>query len=841
MSVRLGFKPIFFKLRNLKWVEITDSLKGFLQKKQEAIGLWINQKKYKDPKELRKLSMGSLVMLLLLGFWFSIPGTLFQKPTSWVLEGSKGELLGASLAADHQWRFPPGKKLPQKFKDALVHFEDKRFYHHPGVDIFSIIRAVQQNFKYHKIKSGGSTITMQVIRLYRQKPRTYLEKIWEIILAIRLELSYSKEEILQLYADNAPFGSNIVGLEAASWRYFGRSAENLSWAESCVLAVLPNNPNWVRPGKNQFLLEEKRNQVLASLKKDKIISSETYSLAKEEPLPGKPHELPNLAPHLLEFSKKQTSISGKTSTLIHSTLHTDLQIQVNELLQQEINRLNANYIHNAAILVLDIESGSVMAYAGNIVRNHIPDFEQDVDVIQSPRSPGSTLKPLLYASMIQEGYLLPHSLVADIPTNFAGYTPQNFDLGYDGAVPASKALSRSLNVPAVRMLYDYTYPHFYDQLKKLGFTTLNHPADFYGLSLILGGEEIKLWDLCGVYASLARTLNHSKNHPGLFNKDDFHPPIFSKDEMEHYIHKSPELTKERILGASSIWYTFQAMEEVQRPGDESFWRNWSSSQRIAWKTGTSFGFRDAWAIGLNSRFVVGVWVGNTTGEGRPGILGIRAAAPILFSVFRHIPSSPWFSFPDKESIGIKVCKLSGFKAGEYCTETQIMDLPIESNRAPICPFHLLEHFNADKTYRINADCPGANTMVHEPWFVLPPTMEWFYKLKNPFYKTLPPLFPGCPNGVEENSPIGMIYPDNMAKIYLPIDIDGKRGKVVFKASQRGNSGILFWHLDKEYIGSTNRFHEMALSPAVGHHILTLEDQQGNTFQRSFDIIEPKNN
>lgn len=819
-------------------------IREFYRYKIQKVKTWIREKKYQEPREIRRIALGLILLLILIGFWFSIPRTLFQKPTCWVLEASNGELLGARLAADHQWRFPPGKKIPLKFKEALVHFEDKRFYHHPGVDIFSLFRAIRQNWQYHKIKSGGSTLTMQVIRLYRQKPRTYLEKFWEIILAIRLELSYSKEEILQLYADNAPFGSNIVGLEAASWRYFGRSPENLSWSESCVLAVLPNNPNWVRPGKNSFLLEEKRNQVLAFLKKDKIISPETYTLALQEPLPGKPHELPDQAPHLLEFCiKRNKGLAGdkeRNSTLIHSTLEPGLQTQVNEILQDRIPILNANYIHNAAVLVLDIETGAVLAYAGNIVRNQIPNYESDVDVIQAPRSPGSTLKPLLYASMLQEGLILPHSLVPDIPTNFAGYTPQNFDLGYDGAVPASSALSRSLNVPAVRMLYDYSYPRFYDQLKKLGITTLNQPADFYGLSLILGGEEVKLWDLCGVYASMARTLNHSKLHPGEYEKNDFHEPIYSQEAENQVKHQGPELSKGGILGANSIWYTFQAMEEVQRPGDESLWRSWSSSQRIAWKTGTSFGFRDAWAIGLNSRYVVGVWVGNTTGEGRPGILGIRAAAPILFSVFRHLGSSTWFLFPEKESVYTRVCNLSGYKAGEYCTETQFLPLSPGASRSPLCPFHHLEHLTADKAYRINADCPGASSMIHEPWFVLPPTMEWFYRARNPFYKPLPPILPACPNGTDDNSPLGMIYPDNNAKIYIPIDMDGKRGKVVFKAVQRGNSGRIYWNMDQEYMGTTQRFHEMALSPSVGTHILTLEDEKGNTFQRVFEIIEPAN-
>jgi len=827
-------------------------MKGFWNRGREKFSAlpgkienWFKEKPYKEPKEIRKWGFRGFFLGLLVIFWFSLPGTLFHNPVSLVLEGSKGELLGASLAADHQWRFPPGSKVPDKFKQAIIQFEDKRFFHHPGVDPFSLYRALRQNLSAGKVRSGGSTLTMQVIRLYRQKPRTYLEKIWEMILALRLELSHSKEEILSLYAENAPFGSNIVGLEAASWRYFGRNPDNLSWAESCTLAVLPNNPNWVRPGKNKSQLEKKRDQLLLSLKKSHIISPETYQLSIEEPLPGKPKELPALAPHLLEFVKRQRNQGEKESekaidSRVQTPIQSHLQEQVNQILNQQIPVLQANYIHNAAVLVLDVETGGTLAYMGNINQAGKPEMESDVDVIQAPRSPGSTLKPLLYGSMLQDGNLLPHSLVADIPTNFAGYTPQNYDLTYDGAVPASRALSRSLNVPAVRMLYQYTYPRFYDQLKRYGIRTLHHPADFYGLSLILGGEEVTLWDLCGVYGSLARTLNHAHVHPGQYEKEDFHGPEYSLKSIERRKKKGKDLSRESPVGSTSIWYTFQAMEEVQRPGDESLWRDWSSSQRIAWKTGTSFGYRDAWAIGITPKYIVGVWVGNTTGEGRPGILGIRAAAPILFQVFHHLPSGPWFPFPEKESVMGKVCVKSGYRAGEYCDETKLMALPPSYSRSPICPFHQLAHVNPEKTYRINADCPGADKMMHTSWFVLPPTMEWFYRAKNPFYIPLPPLFPGCPNQADESSPLGMIYPDENAKIYVPIELNGTRGKVVFKAVQRGNQGTLFWHLDKIFLGKTNRFHELALDPGVGVHILTLEDSHGNTFERKFEILEPKN-
>ncbi|MFD2144036.1 transglycosylase domain-containing protein [Mucilaginibacter antarcticus] len=314
------------------------------------------------------------------------------------------------------------------------------------------------------MSSGGSTLTMQVIRLSTRHKRNFWNKLLEMVQALRLEITHSKKEIIALYASNAPFGSNVVGLDAASWRYFGRGPDKLSWGEMASLAVLPNAPSLVHPGKNRLTLLRKRNALLDKMYRAKIIDSITCLLSKLEPVPDKPVALPNLAPHLL-----QRIVAGKeltNDTRVNSTVRSTLQTQVSQILERHHQRLKANHINNIAAIVLDVEHGSVLAYVGNI--NHPEDklMESDVDVINAPRSPGSTLKPLLYAAMLRDGFLLPNSLVPDIPTQIAGYQPENFDLGYDGAVPASKALARSLNVPAVKMLQQYKYERFYDLLKK---------------------------------------------------------------------------------------------------------------------------------------------------------------------------------------------------------------------------------------------------------------------------------------------------------------------------------------------------------------------------------------
>ncbi|MDB5157396.1 MAG: penicillin-binding protein [Mucilaginibacter sp.] len=780
-----------------------------------------------------RIGVIAVAVVLFILFWFCIPKHLFNKPTSFIIDDDKGQLLGASIAADGQWRFPYDTIVPEKFKQCIIAFEDKRFERHPGIDVLAFTRAIRQNIKAGHITSGGSTLTMQVIRLASNHKRTFFNKLLEMVMALRLELTYSKQEILALYASNAPFGSNVVGIDAASWRYFGRSPDKLSWGEMAAMAVLPNSPTLVHPGKNRFILLRKRNQLLDKLNSSGIIDKNTAALAKLEPMPDKPVPLPQQAPHLLERFKNDYQATGQQgSTRITTTIKAELQQQVNEIIERHHQVLKANHINNIAAIVLDVQSGATLAYAGNI--NHPEDtlMESNVDVIAAPRSPGSTLKPMLYASMLHDGYLLPNSLMPDIPTQIAGYHPENFDLGYDGAVPASMALARSLNVPAVKMLQKYKYERFYDFLKKTGITTYKKPADFYGLSLILGGCENTLWEMAGTYADMARVLNNYKNYKGKYNPADYHPPVYTRA-----VATKPQLEKTGLLDAGSIYYTLQAMEEVMRPGEEMLWQQFGSTQRVAWKTGTSFGFRDGWAIGITPKYVVGVWVGNTDGEGRPGLTGINTAAPALFEIFRLLPvTRDWFDMPTGEMVRVKVCHESGYRAGEYCTNTDDMWIPVSGLKSPVCPYHQLVHLDKTEKWQVNSDCVPPDQIVNKSWFILPPAMEYYYRTKNYQYKTLPPFRNDC-TPTEKVSPMEVIYPKDGAKIYIPLEVDGSRGRMICNVAHRQPGTKIFWHLDDQYIGVTVDFHQMALNPPPGNHVLTLVDNKGNTINVSFTILD----
>lgn len=786
--------------------------------------------------KLRAILISDLVCgVLLLAFLFALPSKLFVSPTSYVVEASNGDLLSAAIAKDGQWRFPVADTIPEKFAQCLVAFEDKRFYQHPGVDLVAMARAMRQNFKAKSVVSGGSTITMQVIRLSRRESRTLWQKLIEVILALRLELGYSKKEILKLYAGNAPFGSNVVGLDAAAWRYFGRSAESLSWGEMATLAVLPNSPSLVHPGKNSPRLIKKRNDLLDKLVVLKVIDQSTANLSKLEPIPGKPQQLPQNAPHLLNRFKAEQSALKTGSTRITSTLDYDLQLRVSTLLKRYNNRYRANDINNIAALVLDVKKGVVLSYVGNIYQPENTELESHVDMIKAQRSPGSTLKPILYASMLNDGFILPKTLIADVPTQIGGYSPQNYDMGYDGAIQADKALSRSLNIPAVKMLQNYKYQRFYDKLKQLGFTTLNKPADHYGLSLILGGSEVTLWDLARTYMGMARTLNHFNDYKGRYNPHDYDEPLYVNDQRDKRFDQF-ETEVNSTIDHGSIWNAFNAMEELMRPGEEGLWEQFSSSQRLAWKTGTSFGFRDGWAIGLNPNYVVCVWVGNADGEGRPGLTGIDAAAPVMFDIFKLLPTVKWFKTPENQLKKIIVCKESGYKAGEYCNDKLIQLVSPAGEKTALCPYHKMIHLDRTGTYRVTDECEAPSEMVHKSWFILPPSMEYYYKIKNSDYKELPPFKPGC-GDAGSNFVMEMIYPRNYATVYIPVELDGTRGKIVLNATHRNANAKIYWHIDNEYVATTKNYHQLAVSPTPGKHILTLVDEQGERLVQSFTVLE----
>jgi len=786
-----------------------------------------------------------IFLTIILSFALCLPNPLFDASYSPVLYDREGHLLGAQVASDGQWRFPGSSRLNEKFAIALIEAEDRRFRKHPGVDLRAIARAAVQNIKNKNIVSGGSTITMQTIRLARGfKKRTFFEKGIEAILALRLEIGKSKNEILSLYAANAPFGANVIGLEAASWRWFGRDSGDLSWAEAAALAVLPNNPAVIHPGRNRGALKIKRDSLLQKLYAANYFDSETLNLSLAENLPGEPLPLPRLAPHLLDRLVLEVGADSiKKKSAFISAIDYRIQERVTSILNKAGNRFSYYGIFNGAVVVINTQTGEVAAYAGNTISPNAIDVNNAV----SRRSSGSILKPFLYAAMLDTGDILPSSLVSDIPTRIGSFSPENMSRMYLGAVPADEALARSLNVPAARSLRIYGVDRFAQLLRSLGLTTLFRPGAEYGLPLVLGGAEVSLLEITSLYAGLGRA---SDSLSTTLASGVFFPPVIlpdSIDRVSHNVHKSarrnmPASQLSVMVSPGAAWLTLEALVRAARPGEEAVWQEYAGARQIAWKTGTSYGFRDAWAIGVTPEWTVGVWIGNSSGEGRPELRSNITSAPVLFEIFSALDSvsahsRTWFLKPEAELRQEETCAFSGFPASVNCANTKIYDVPKNAPAAAACRYCQTIILNENLDRRVIIKQGVFTPVVQRKWIVLPPAEEWYYRRWNLDYKPLPPFLNDTNHSDRGEGVLALFNPEPGSQIYVPLELDGSEGKIVFSAAHRSESEIIYWHLDTGYLGFSHTFHEMEARPQPGKRTLTLVDSAGNTIVRSFTVLE----
>lgn len=739
----------------------------------------------------------------------------FEDSYSFTLYDRNGVLLGASVSEDMQWRFPEAEQITQEYKDALLSYEDRNFYLHFGIDPSAVLRAIKLNIANRKTLSGASTITMQTARLScKNAERSLIQKMKEAVYALLFELRYSKNSILKLYASHAPFGGNVVGIEAASWRYFSRDNKNLTWAEICTLAVLPNQPSLVRPGKAAGRLKLKRDILLNNLCANGIIDAASCRLYCQEPVPEKPSLLPALAPHYLNLTKKSKRADKKNNC----TLDMELQRTAADIAEAHSAKLAKSFVHNAAVIILDTHNGEILAYVGNTGLNRTSGKNAHVDMINARRSSGSLLKPFLYAGMLDAGMILPSSLMTDIPTRIGGYIPENNNEAYAGAVPADEALAKSLNIPFVRALREYTIPAFLNLLKSCGFTTFSRSAEEYGLPLILGGGELTMRETAEAYRLMFQNASQSS--------------LAGQTSAE----KRSETAKEHSgypLSPAACYLTFEALTKANRPEEEAVWQFYASAKKIAWKTGTSFGWRDAWSIGVTSDYVVGVWIGNSDGEGRPEIRSAYAAAPVMFEIFSILPKSKWPARPEAKLERIKTCIHSGFPASQYCEKTAESCKPLYAPNSKVCPYCRPVPLTQDGKYRAHAgDIKGMPKIENR--FVLPPAEEYFYSKKHPSYKPLPPWLPKSGHGTTADFEI--IFPENGAHIFIPTSLDGSQGAFTIKAAHKNPSAVLYWDIDGKYLGKTRRLHKIDIKLGFGKHLLTLTDEKGIQEKRTFTIL-----
>lgn len=767
-----------------------------------------------------------MLLLVVVGI-IILPRPLFTDSNSTVVFDRNGKLLGAKLATDGQWRFAAQNNIPEKFELAILNFEDKYFYQHPGINPVSVFNAAIDNFKAGKIVRGGSTISMQLIRLARKgKSRTFGEKIIESVMVLGLETLYSKKEILNLYCANAPFGGNVVGLAAASWRYFERPINDLSWAEAATLAILPNSPSLIHPGRHRKKLIAKRNRLLNNLFEKGLMDSLQMKLALLEDIPEKAKPLPSVAPHFVESLNKSNN-----GEIINSCIDFNIQNTVNTIVQQHANNLINNGINNAAVLVVNSKTKEVLAYVGNVFStNNLKVRDKYNDMVLAKRSTGSILKPFLYAAMLDDGSILPNSLVRDIPSYFDNYQPENFNKDFQGAVPASKALSRSLNVPAVYMLQNYGTGRFLHLLSKLGFTSFRQSPSYYGLTLILGGGEASLFQIVNAYAGMAKTLISYDEEYGEYPKNAYNnlKLLFSDSIQKDKIENKP-------LKASSIWLTYESIKKVTRPETESGWENFISSSKIAWKTGTSHGFKDAWAVGTTADYVVGVWVGNADGEGKNGLGGTKSAAPIMFDVFNSLKLNNNFIPPYDELVEMEVCKQSGNPASVNCPERETIMVGRGNTDVKVCPFHKLIFTDEEENLRLSQECTDISEMKAVKWFVLPPVQEHYFMLKHPSYKSLPPFAEGCGKDSGKDK-MEFIYPVNNTMIYVARDEKMLQKEIVFQLGHHYPETTIYWHLDNKLIGITTNNHQLSYVPLPGKHTLTVVDTDGDSRSVVFSVL-----
>jgi len=759
----------------------------------------------------------SRIFFILVGLFFFVllllpdPVKVETRDYSQVILDKDEHILRVFLSSNQQWYLPPDNdfKIPPKLEKAVLAFEDNWFYYHPGLNPVSIIRAFLLNLRQKRIISGGSTITMQLIRVTGSKERTYWNKALEMLQALKTELKYSKEDILRMYLERAPYGGNIVGIKAASLKYYQKKPSELSWNEAATLAVLPNSPGMISPGKNQDKLIAKKNRLLKTLYRKKNITDTELSLSLSEPTPKVVTPFNFIAPHFTNFIRNTVS-----EPIVQTTLDYKLQTKLQELLRNYGKQIKEIGIENCAGIVVESKTGKIRAWIGS---QDFTDHERSgqVDGVIAARSTGSILKPFLYAAAMDQGLLIPQTVLQDVPTHFKNFSPENSNFKYSGLVTAKSALTRSLNIPAVRLLNTYGLYNFYSFLKSSGVTTLFRTADEYGLTLIIGGSEIKLYDLAKLYVGLAQYGNFS--------------------DLQ-YLENQEQNNKVRLLSEGASYLTLDMLKDLDRPDAEMYWKSFSNKQEIAWKTGTSFGHRDAWAAGVTPEWTVCIWAGNFPGNPNPEIKGAEVAGSLMFRIFSLLSTShEWFTPPYEDLVTRTICRHTGFLAGENCLETITALVPAKAGLLKKCPYHKKIYLSKDENYQVCSLCWGNSPGKEKVVLHYPPSVAEMLKQQGYSVYSLPPHNPDC-SQYSAASQLMIRYPTAETVVLVPRDFSGKYQKIVMELSHAESDLEVFWYLDNKYLGSTIGKHNFSTDVTSGIHFLYVIDENGDNDSVRFSAI-----
>jgi penicillin-binding protein 1C len=716
-----------------------------------------------------------------------------------VVTASDGKVLHAFLSSDEKWRMEStlDEISPQLIK-AILQKEDKYFYYHLGVNPIAVLRAGFKNILYRKKTSGASTITMQVARLLYPQKRTLLNKIVESFRAFQLEVNYSKKEILALYLNLIPYGGNIEGAKAASVFYFGKLPSALSLAECVTLCIVPNRPNSLRPGRNNGTLKQERNKWLKHFGEQKVFQPAEISDALNEPVEIKrlkaPAEIPQLAYRMRKQYPEQNNIS--------LALNSAMQYKVQALAFNYSKRLALKNIFNSAVLVVDNRTRKVIAYVGSNDKNDLL-HNGFVDGVNAVRSPGSTLKPLAYALAIDKGLLTPKTMINDVPVNYMGYMPENFNSRFGGSVSVEFALTHSLNIPAVKTVNNMGLPTFIDALSRMDFTQIIADKKKLGLSVVLGGCGVKLSELTNLYCAFA-------------NNGYYKPLLFLEADTSQ--------TERLVVSPAAAYLITEMLSKIVRPDMPN---NYESSLRIpkvAWKTGTSYGRRDAWSIGYNTNYTIGVWVGNFNGDGIAELTGSDMATPLLFDIFNSIDynaEGKWFRQPDEVNYRL-VCSESGNCPASFC-DKQVMDefIPgISNNR--LCTHMKEVMLSPDASVSYCTSCVPPTGYKRKLFPNPEPELLAFYQSEHVNIQTPPQHNPACTR----------IFKNTPPKITSPVDkseyiIDTKNGdKLLLSCQTSGDVQTVYWYINDIFFRASNSTEQLFFIPEKGTNKISCADDKG---------------
>ncbi len=732
-----------------------------------------------------------------------------------VFLAENGAILRVFLNSNEQWLlpWPDGLSIPSKIEAAVVAAEDRYFAFHPGINPAAVLRALFQNLRAGAIVSGASTITMQLARLLDPKPRTLGNKLVEVVQALRIELRLDKSDILKEYLSYAPYGGNVIGAPAAALRYFGKRIDALTWAEAATLAVLPRAPAAVYPRANSSRLETSRNRLLERLHGEGAFDAETLRLSFAEPVPMRAEPFPFETPHFTRFLYERR---GRRSGLTRTYVDIDLQKELERVATVHAGYLRTLGIANLAVLIVETRSGKIVAYLGS--QDYFDTSSSGaVDGVVASRSSGSILKPFLYALSIDAGIIVPETMLIDVPTHFGAFHPKNVDSAYYGMISAREALQRSLNVPAVRLLRSFGYRDFYLFLKRAGATTLFRRPDDYGLSLIVGGAETRLYDLVSLY----RGLGSGGRFGGLtaFEGDD------------------PPESETNLISAGASYLVLDILQDLKRPEGETWWRQRAGAFPVAWKTGTSYGNRDAWAVGVSPDWTVGVWVGNFSGEENVNLRSASTSAPLLFDVFNLLPrSDEWFKPPVDELKSITICLDTGYLAGDACERTGTVEVPVRARPLGICPYHRNVYVDATEGFEVCSLCWTPGRVVTKRLLFYPPDAVQYLAGRGTSVDAAPPHNPSCPTVGARTGDLAVVYPTEGGVIYLPRDLDGALQPLGVRAAHRDREMRLFWYLDGRYLGETIENHALPVALERGAHELLVIDSRGQRKSVRFSIV-----